>query len=212
MDNQFLVYFADREAAQRGASDPDACIGGIDITAVTMLRKMDDNQFGFELRTDERDFGMRASSDQDRDTWIQKLQSQVLDRHPVKVQHSGWLEKEGGRIRTWKRRFCVVAAGHLFYFKKQEDFDRLNSNMYFSEPALVQAFCEVAQGVIPLNNGTKVTRSIGQYKGRAHCFFAQSEARGGRRLVCDAGTGAELETWFTAIEQCQLTMVDPLSG
>lgn len=33
----------------------------------------------------------------------------------------GWLTKQGGSIKTWKRRWCVLKDGSIFYFKNQKE-------------------------------------------------------------------------------------------
>lgn len=36
------------------------------------------------------------------------------------IQHSGWLRKQGGKFRTWKRRFFVLRQGSLEYYADSE--------------------------------------------------------------------------------------------
>jgi hypothetical protein len=35
----------------------------------------------------------------------------------------GWLYKQGGNIKTWKRRWCVLTAACMFYFKDEHSTD-----------------------------------------------------------------------------------------
>jgi len=37
--------------------------------------------------------------------------------------HCGWLTKQGGSIKTWKRRWMVLKGTTLYYFKTQKDVD-----------------------------------------------------------------------------------------
>lgn len=37
------------------------------------------------------------------------------------VAKTGWLKKEGGTIRTWKKRFFVLRGSTLMYFKSEQD-------------------------------------------------------------------------------------------
>jgi Sec7-like guanine-nucleotide exchange factor len=32
-------------------------------------------------------------------------------------EREGWLTKRGGRIKTWKRRYCILTGSCLYYFK-----------------------------------------------------------------------------------------------
>lgn len=34
-------------------------------------------------------------------------------------EREGFLQKQGGRVRTWKRRYCIVTGGCLYYFKRE---------------------------------------------------------------------------------------------
>jgi len=34
---------------------------------------------------------------------------------------SGYLRKQGGRMKTWKTRWCLVKGGCLYYFREKED-------------------------------------------------------------------------------------------
>jgi guanine nucleotide exchange factor for Rho/Rac/Cdc42-like GTPase family protein len=36
--------------------------------------------------------------------------------HQASVQRSGWLVKQGGRIKTWKRRWCILTKENISYF------------------------------------------------------------------------------------------------
>ncbi|CEO98097.1 PH domain-containing protein [Plasmodiophora brassicae] len=37
------------------------------------------------------------------------------------AQHVGWITKRGGDVKTWKRRWAVVANSHLCYYENPED-------------------------------------------------------------------------------------------
>ncbi|VUZ46486.1 unnamed protein product [Hymenolepis diminuta] len=38
----------------------------------------------------------------------------------LQIQHSGWLRKQGGKFRTWKRRYFVLRQGSLEYYADSE--------------------------------------------------------------------------------------------
>eukprot|EP00761_Pharyngomonas_kirbyi_P007086 gb/GECH01007095.1/.p1 GENE.gb/GECH01007095.1/~~gb/GECH01007095.1/.p1 ORF type:complete len:206 (+),score=65.44 gb/GECH01007095.1/:1-618(+) len=37
------------------------------------------------------------------------------------VAHRGWLIKQGGAVKNWKKRFCVLQDGSLQYYKDEND-------------------------------------------------------------------------------------------
>jgi hypothetical protein len=60
-------------------------------------------------------------------------------------EREGWLIKQGGRIKTWKRRYCILTGSCLYYFKDEprsfNDRDRDSTHRSFAP-------C----GIIPLEN------------------------------------------------------------
>lgn len=46
---------------------------------------------------------------------------------PNKVRKSGWLEKMGGSVHTWKKRFFALTPNALYYFKDQNYKDSLGT-------------------------------------------------------------------------------------
>jgi len=39
-------------------------------------------------------------------------------------QKNGWLIKEGGRYKSWKRRYMVIEGSDLAYYKKENRKER----------------------------------------------------------------------------------------
>ena len=39
----------------------------------------------------------------------------------AKVEKDGWLTKQGGMVKTWKRRWFVLKVNYLYYYKLKED-------------------------------------------------------------------------------------------
>jgi len=70
------------------------------------------------------------------------------------AEKKGWVKKQGGRIKTWKKRWLVLKNNCLYYFKKEEDQDPC--------------------GIIPLEN--LLVRSV-ELKGFKFTFevYSQSE-------------------------------------
>ena len=53
----------------------------------------------------------------------EELTEEFRARHALLRQHSSasWLYKRGGRAKTWKRRWCVIESGVLYYFVSPGD-------------------------------------------------------------------------------------------
>jgi hypothetical protein len=103
-------------------------------------------------------------------------QHQVAVSGVKDVVRHGWLTKQGGRISTWKRRWCVLSAatGTLYYYKTQRD----------AKPA----------GFIPLDDC--VVR-----RGGSKRPFAFEIAHTQRRVFSlFADTEPDLYSWLAAIE------------
>ena len=47
------------------------------------------------------------------------LEAQALINSPENL-HSGWIIKQGGRIRTWRRRYMILHTGCLYYFENEK--------------------------------------------------------------------------------------------
>lgn len=43
----------------------------------------------------------------------------LADIARVPPQYGGWLTKQGGSIKTWKRRYCVLKDNELWYYKNE---------------------------------------------------------------------------------------------
>ena len=48
-----------------------------------------------------------------------ELEAQALIHSPDNL-HSGWIIKQGGRIRTWRRRYMILHKGCLYYFENEK--------------------------------------------------------------------------------------------
>jgi len=86
---------------------------------------------------------------------------------------SGWVTKEGGSYKSWKRRFVVIEGTDLAYYKKDNKKEKC--------------------GFIPLIGAS--VQSI-NYKSKKHCFEISTSARAYH--VC-ANNDADLDRWIKAL-------------
>ena len=59
-----------------------------------------------------------------RAEWIAAIASKMRRPNRFRVRIQGMLTKQGGIVKSWKARFFVVAADHVFYFDSKSAFDR----------------------------------------------------------------------------------------
>lgn len=50
-------------------------------------------------------------------------ESSILDEYKTKVWTEGWLQKEGHRVKNWKKRYFVLRGGKLYYFASDKKLD-----------------------------------------------------------------------------------------
>jgi len=94
------------------------------------------------------------------------------------TEKTGFLTKEGGSIKTWKRRYFVLKNGELAYFKDKKDASK--------EPT----------GVIQLSTATAV--QLGERKKHPNCFEIVNP---GRVYAFSADNEEERSSWVTALSK-----------
>jgi hypothetical protein len=85
---------------------------------------------------------------------------------------SGWLTKQGGGVKSWKRRWCVVKDGFISYFRDSSD----------SQPL----------GAIPLEGCSSVT----MHQAKTFCFAVNTPYR---TYLLRAESLDQAETWIKAV-------------
>jgi RAC serine/threonine-protein kinase len=101
------------------------------------------------------------------------------------AQKSGWLVKEGGRYKSWKRRFMVIEGSDLAYYKKENRKERC--------------------GVIPLATVTQIGPV--DYKGRKNCFHLVTPMRAYHII---ATSQSEMDGWIKALRAVQSVDGQPI--
>lgn len=60
----------------------------------------------------------------------------------IQIQHCGWLRKQGGKFRTWKRRFFVLRQGILEYYADSEQIRLIGALEIGPPDAMEVVACE----------------------------------------------------------------------
>eukprot|EP01104_Vermistella_antarctica_P009132 TRINITY_DN2327_c0_g1_i1.p1 TRINITY_DN2327_c0_g1~~TRINITY_DN2327_c0_g1_i1.p1 ORF type:complete len:1442 (+),score=522.24 TRINITY_DN2327_c0_g1_i1:236-4561(+) len=114
----------------------------------------------------------------------------------VNPEKKGFMVKQGGRVKTWKKRYFVLSDNCLHYFKKEDDAQHMGK----------------ACGMIPLED-IKVRKSVKSKKSHSFELYHQSatnvkamKVQGGKVgkghhecYVISANTADEMEAWIASI-------------
>ena len=50
--------------------------------------------------------------------------------HDTKTWKSGWLRKQGGLVKSWNKRWCVLKGNFLYYYSSEDEtkseLDKIN--------------------------------------------------------------------------------------
>ncbi|GCA62257.1 hypothetical protein KIPB_002346 [Kipferlia bialata] len=98
---------------------------------------------------------------------------------PALVEKRGWLRKQGGRIKSWRIRFCVLEYQNLFYYRKEGD--------------------SVPRGTISLASGAVVT-PVQSNRSHPHIFTIAIPGET-RVYVFEAEDEAERRRWVRLLRQ-----------
>jgi len=92
----------------------------------------------------------------------------------------GYLVKEGGSVKTWKKRWFILTSNELLYTRAQDDFEVLKR--------------------IPLMEVKKVEAVDNSVKGKPNTFQVVTSETIGRDFFMVAETPTEMEEWVYAIQ------------
>lgn len=121
--------------------------GSLDVMHMTVRMPDDgeaDKKFTFELQMQNRAYILAADKDEDLFRWVHAIKraniffnfvkkpeetttAKAVESAECKMSFSemgtpiikGDLNKQGGKFKTWKKRFCVLVKDQIFYFKQQ---------------------------------------------------------------------------------------------
>lgn len=107
---------------------------------------------------------------------VQRLNDMLPDRSV----REGWLVKQGGHRKTWKKRYFILKTNFVCYYKDSKNLKR-------------------PQGVIDLNDCK--LRRVGEDETKKKYVFEISTAR--RDYLCKGSNEEEVLGWMTAIEKAR---------
>jgi hypothetical protein len=107
-----------------------------------------------------------------------RLRTDTLSSGSVR-QRTGWLVKQGGGYKSWKRRWCVVRRGELLYHKDRKATEPLNTVNFVG--ATLHWPKDEAEAVVD---------------GRKHCFSVETAQR---RWYFQTASAADLRDWLDAV-------------
>ncbi|EGD73525.1 hypothetical protein PTSG_05229 [Salpingoeca rosetta] len=105
---------------------------------------------------------------------------------------SGWLTKQGGRVKSWKKRWFTLRGVQLLYFKDPSDFKPLGAITLADRRPTTNPFnskvtCEVR--FVPEDEEPK----------KANCFEIKSSDSTQRTFYCYAPSAKEADRWMDAL-------------
>uniref|UniRef100_A0A6B2LQ84 PH domain-containing protein n=1 Tax=Arcella intermedia TaxID=1963864 RepID=A0A6B2LQ84_9EUKA len=92
------------------------------------------------------------------------------------MMKTGYLTKEGGRYKSWKKRFMAIEGDDLNYYKKDNKKEKMGS--------------------IPIQSITEIEPTY--YKSKKHCFLVATEPR---TFYIVAPNEEEMNSWVTVLRK-----------
>jgi len=124
LQGDYVFYFSTSQAGKE-------CLGAIALQnstvrmckSVSTLANVD---FGFEIVTASRIFYLGSNDEEDARQWISSIEGRdtlsVKTTESSSVTREGWLMKQGGKVKNWKRRWFVIRGNVMHYFSTEEAF------------------------------------------------------------------------------------------
>jgi parallel beta-helix repeat protein len=95
-------------------------IGVIDVRGKIVTKNEKDAKEIFRIEHASNIFYFKAKSVEIADVWVASLKN-IAKEDLRSLNKSGWLVKQGGSIKTWKKRWCVLKENELYYYADKED-------------------------------------------------------------------------------------------
>eukprot|EP01091_Cochliopodium_minus_P015909 TRINITY_DN578_c0_g1_i1.p1 TRINITY_DN578_c0_g1~~TRINITY_DN578_c0_g1_i1.p1 ORF type:complete len:468 (-),score=183.20 TRINITY_DN578_c0_g1_i1:143-1546(-) len=103
------------------------------------------------------------------------------------IKKCGWLMKEGGGWKSWKKRWFVLKGGNIHYAKNEREHEKGKD-----------------QGVINLEDATYI-KPTNQRPKKSHCFEIPTPDR---IYYISAATAQEMQDWISVCRQAKQQEID----
>ena len=120
----------------------------------------------------------------------------------------GWCTKQGGSIKTWKRRWFVLKEKRLWYFKGKPVFFRniyRGKYFYYQQDTEAKGFIELEPGSTVKDESGPKHKSMFSIQSRGlKCFspcLPIDHVRGRRVFLIKPDTLPEVQEWIDAIKK-----------
>ncbi|VUZ46485.1 unnamed protein product [Hymenolepis diminuta] len=107
----------------------------------------------------------------------------------LQIQHSGWLRKQGGKFRTWKRRYFVLRQGSLEYYADSELIRFIDALEIGPPDAMEITLCE--------SDATSEDKAYNFIVKRSKAWGSDQK----QSLFLSASTAAERRDWIRAVRK-----------
>ena len=128
---------------------------------------------------------------------IQANEIKMEQREFISSVKEGWLQKQGGRVKTWKKRYIILSGNVLYYFKSPKDKDPIG--FIPLENIEVRAAASGATFELhPQAGGTMKSVKTGD---KSSAF----EKGHHKAFVFRAESAAAMDTWVNSLRQHSVT-------
>eukprot|EP01103_Thecamoeba_quadrilineata_P009919 TRINITY_DN202_c0_g1_i1.p1 TRINITY_DN202_c0_g1~~TRINITY_DN202_c0_g1_i1.p1 ORF type:complete len:469 (-),score=84.70 TRINITY_DN202_c0_g1_i1:80-1486(-) len=107
------------------------------------------------------------------------------------VEKDGFLTKQGGSIRTWKRRWFVLKDAKLYYFKTAKDTE--------------------VTGIIPLETKSVIKEEPFEMRKKKHTFSVKPNDNAKRIYFIFADKAEDAKSWVTKINE-SISKINPATA
>jgi PH domain len=126
-----------------------------------------------------------------------------VSRHDAKIVRRGWLVKEGGSVRSWKRRFFVLTSDAQLSYAKKEVFDGKDTVAPLVGSKAQKVFID------RLDLARSGAINADSKKKKEHCFDIVMP---GRVYGFSCDSLAEKDSWVEALIQCKEAALSAAAG
>ncbi|KAJ5073427.1 dual adapter for phosphotyrosine and 3-phosphotyrosine and 3-phosphoinositide [Anaeramoeba ignava] len=119
-------------------------------------------QYGIEIHTLYRIFTFQASDEKEQFEWIDAIQCaiSIAKKELKKFQHPemrGYMKKQGGGYRSWKKRWFILKDSGLFYYKSPTDTSALGEVPLCDVKIVVNPKSKNAFSIAPIEESKRRT-------------------------------------------------------